>query len=170
MKAPQWLRALEIPDACISQASSAREGRRRFVIHLREGDQIWRVKMDGCWLTSSSEKKVDYLFWGSSALGRKVIILVELKGKHFGKALEQIESTLQRTCKRADGRGIHTGAHQESPGHDLHQEGVQAYVVLSKGKGVRKRLRERERIRQRYGIRVYPKSQRFDINNIDALP
>ena len=170
MKAPQWLRALEIPDVCISQASSAREGRRRFVIHLREGDQIWRVKMDGCWLTSSSEKKVDYLFWGSSALGRKVILLVELKGKHFGKALEQIESTLQRICKRADGRGIHTGAHQESPGHGLHKQGVQAYVVLSKGKGVPQRRLERERIRKRYGVLVHPKSQRLEVNGLDALP
>jgi hypothetical protein len=169
MKAPQWLRALEIPDACISQASSAGEGRRRFVIHLGEGDQIWRVKMDGCWLTSSDEKKVDYLFWGSSASGRKVILLVELKGKHFGRALEQVKSTLQRICKRADGRGIHTGAHQESPGHNL-SEGVLAYVVLSKGKGVPQRQRERERIRQCYGVRVYPKSQRFDVNGIDALP
>jgi hypothetical protein len=171
MSTPQWLRALEIPKDCISPTSSAQERRRSFSIHPQEGDSVWRVKVDGCWLQSSDEKKVDYLFWGQSASGRRVILLVELKGQNFGKALEQMKSTLQRLCKRAGSSGIHTGSHQSSPGHDLHATGgVRAYVVLSKGRGVPQRQRERERIRRRYGVLVYPKSQRLEINGLDALP
>jgi hypothetical protein len=171
MRAPQWLTALGIPEDCISRASSAKGLKRSFSIRPQEGDQIWRVKVDDCWFQSCDEKRVDYLFWAQSASGQKFILLVELKGQHFGKALQQIESTLQRLCKRAGGRGIHTGQHRDCPGHNPHNKGgVRAYAVLSKGEGVPLRQRERERIRQRYGILVHPKSQRLEADGIDALP
>lgn len=126
--------------------------------------------MDGCWLQSDEGKKVDYLFWGQSATGRKMILLVELKEKNFGMALEQIKSTLARLCKLADSKGIHIGTHHRSPGHDQHnQGGVRAHVVLSKGTGVRQRQQERERIRRKYGVIVHPR-ERFEINGLDDLP
>jgi hypothetical protein len=171
MNPPEWLAVLGIPEGCISSQSSATERGLSFTIHRQEGDQIWRVRVDDCWLKSGDEKKVDYLFWGQSTSGRKVILLVELKGQNFGKALEQIESTRQHLCKRADHGGVHTGLHQASPGHDLPvADGVRAYVVLSKGRGVPQRQRERERIRKRYGVLVRPKSRRLEINGIEALP
>jgi hypothetical protein len=170
MKTPQWLEALGIPDSCISLASSAREGKCSFVIHTRPDEQVWRVKVDGCWIQSGAEKKVDYLFWGQSVSGQKLIILVELKGQHFGEALKQIENMLQRLCKRAAGSGIHTGPHRDSPGHNRASAGgVLAFTVLSTGKGVPKRLRERERIRQRYGVLVRSKTRRLEANGLDGL-
>ena len=170
MTSPKWLTTLGIPETCIARKSSAEEHTRRFSIHPQPGDIIWRVKADGCWLQSTGEKKVDYLFWGQSAKGRKAILLVELKGEDFGKALQQIKSTLDQLCKRADGEGIHTGAHRISPGHDpLATGGVLACVVLSKGKGVPQRQRERERLRQRYGVLVRTGERHFEVNGVDAI-
>lgn len=170
MSAPEWLIALGIPAGCIARRSSAEERARRFTIHPRTRDIVWRIKVDECWLQSPDEKKVDYLFWGQSASGRKVILLVELKGEDFGKALRQIRSTLEELCKRADGNGIHVGLHQRSPGHDLLADrGVQAYVVLSKGKGVPQRQREREWLRQRYGVLVHAGERHIEIKSVDAI-
>ena len=109
MSSPRWLTVLAVPKACVTPKSSAQERGRRFVIRPQPGDRIWRVRVDGCWLPGSQERKVDYLFWGQSATGRRVILLVELKGKKFRDALEQIEHTLGRLCKRAESGGIHLG-------------------------------------------------------------
>lgn len=173
MSAPQWLTALGIPEECVSNGSSAHEKGRRFSIRPRRGnqiDEIWRIQVDGCWM-QDDVKKVDYLFWGQSASGRRDILLVELKGQDFGKALQQIESTLRLICKRDGDNIIHTGAHQDAPPHDPPERGgVRAYVVLSSGRGVPQRLRERQRIQERYGVIVYPHEQRLEVNGLDALP
>lgn len=171
MTIPAWLIDLGIPEDCLSQQSSASEKKSSFSINPDREDQIWRVKVDGCWLQTSAKKRVDYLFWVRSRSGRQLILLVELKGNDFGKALQQIESTLRLLCKKAPGQGIHTGAHQASPGHDLTSEGgVRAYVILSKGKKVRQRSVERERLRTRYNVRVYPRSQSLAVKGVDKLP
>ena len=173
MNAPQWLLALGIPEGCISNKSSAEEKGRQFSIRSRRGnkkDDIWRVQVDDCWLKDDAEKRVDYLFWGQSASGRKVILLVELKGQDFNKALQQIASTLQRLCKHTEGNIVHTGHHRASPGHDPHGAGgVRAYVVLSRGRGVPQRQKEREKLRERYGVIVYHREQRLDANGLDDL-
>jgi hypothetical protein len=170
MSAPAWLTTLGIPEGCIARKSSAEEHTRRFSIRSQPGDIVWRVKVDEGWLQSGGDKRVDYLFWGQSASGRKVILLVELKGENFGKALLQIESTLDRLCKRADGNGIHIGPHLHSPGHALLAEGgVRAYVVLSKGKGVPLRLKEQELLRKRYGVFVRTGERHLDVKGIDAV-
>ncbi len=169
MSAPQWLLALGIPEGCVSNSSSAEERGRRFSIHSQPGDEIWRVHVDGCWVCDNV-KRVDYLFWGRSAAGRRVVLLVELKGQDFGRALQQIESTLQRLCKRSGGNIIHTGQHRASLGHEPHGTGgVRAYVVLSKGSGVPQRQREREKLRARYGVIVYHREQRIEANGLDHL-
>jgi hypothetical protein len=171
MSTPQWLRELGIPEDCISPASSTGKGEPSFVILPQAGDQIWRVEVDHCWFGSREGKRVDYLFWGQSASVKRVILLVELKGKKFKDALEQIENTLRRLCKLADGNGIHTGPHRHSPGHALHTKGgVRAYVVSSKGKGVPQRLKEQGRILERYGVFVHTKSQHLQVNDLDNLP
>lgn len=171
MSAPKWLRDLGISESCISRKSSANERGRSFSIRPSKGDHIWCIKVDDCWIRSSGEKKADYLFWCQSRTGRRVIILVELKGKNFGESLQQIKAMLERLCKNADERGIHTGTHRAAPGHDQHDKGgVRAYVVLSKGRGVPKRQVELERIRQKYGVIVHPHEKRFEVYGIDALP
>jgi hypothetical protein len=166
---PEWLTALGIASPCISNNSSANERGRSFSIRPLPGDVVWRVHVDGCWVIGR-ERRVDYLFWARSSTGRRRILLVELKGKDFGSALQQVEASLQQLCKKADGHGIHTGVHQTSPGHDLHEQGVRAYVVLSKGKGVPQRQSEKERLRRRYDVIVIQQSQRMEVIGVDALP
>jgi hypothetical protein len=165
---PKWLTALGIPEECISRNSSAAEHGRSFAIQRRKGDKVWCIKLDDCWWRDSTAKKVDYLFWVQSSSAKKAVLLIELKGKNFGAALEQVVSTLQKLCKKSDGKGIHTGPHNASPGHDLLTEGgVRAYVVTSGG--VSQRQSERERIRKQYGILVYTHTQRFQFDSVDAL-
>ena len=173
MTAPAWLLELGIPEDCISNSSSAREKGRRFSIRPRRGsnaDRIWRIQVDGCWLPEDV-KKVDYLFWGQSGSGRKLVVLVELKGQDFGKALQQIRSTLDFLCKGSVGNRVHTGVHGMSPGHDLPAaRGIKAYVVLATARGVPQRQADRERIRKRYGVVVYHQKQRVEIDGLDAVP
>lgn len=170
MSVPKWLTDLGIPENCIARKSAAEERGRRFSIRPRRGDAIWHVQVDGCWLRNIDGKKVDSLFWGQSASGRKIVLLVELKGSDFGQALAQINDTFAKLCKRADGHGIHLGSHLDSPGHtSLADGGVRAYVVLSKGKGVPQRSNERERLRKRYGVLVQPGERQIEIDGIDSV-
>ena len=72
---------------------------------------------------------------------------------------------LNEPTRLAGNRGIHTGKHRSSPGHNLvAKNGVRAYVVLSKGRGVPLRQMERERIRERYGVQVKAQGQQLEIN------
>lgn len=171
MSVPEWLKALGIPEECISGTTSAAEKGRSFSIRHEEGDQIWRVHVDNCWVKDNNEKRVDYLFWGESATGHKVVILVELKGKQFGKALEQVEVTLERLCKKADGRGIHNGNNHLPLKHDqLNRRGVRVYVILSKGEQVTQHQIDLRRIQKKYGIVVRHTSVRLEVNGLDKLP
>ena len=170
MSVEQGLVTLGIPQNCIARRSSAQERRCRFSIRPRPGDEIWRVDVDGCWLQGSSEKRVDYTFWGHSTSGRRLIVLVGLKGKDFGRALEQIESTLQLLCKQAGDNIIHAAVSPNKPRHDPPAiGGVRAFVILSKGSGVPQRIAKRRKLQQQYGIIVYHHEQRFEIDGLDAL-
>jgi hypothetical protein len=168
--APKWLTALGISEECLSKKGSAKEGRCRFSIRLHPGDKLWRVKVDGCWLSSTDGKKVDYMFWAETAAGKKLIFLVELKGQDFGSALQQIEHTLQRLCKNGDDHGIHAGIHHSSPGHDSPQlGGVRAYIILSSGRKVPQRLSRLEFIRKRYGVPIYRYEQQKEFDGLEGL-
>lgn len=180
MSLPEWFKTTGIPESCVEDKSSCEENKRRFSITPKPLDQIWRVKLDGCWI-KQNEKKVDYLFWVKSKSGKKAIVPVELKGGDYGKALMQIDSTLQLLCKHSYKNILHTGQYQNSPGHNLvNNNGVQAYVVLSQGHGASKRASKRgrkipqhhsklERIRQKYQVRVKPTTKRFHTKGIDSL-
>ncbi|RRR72140.1 MAG: hypothetical protein EI684_10525 [Candidatus Viridilinea halotolerans] len=171
MKAPQWLTRLGIPEACISQKSSVQEKSRRFSIRPQLGDSVWCVKLDGCWIHGDTARRIDYLFWVKNAKSKGIILLIELKGKNFGDALEQIRQTLERLCKNAQDQGIHTGLHRQSPGHDpVEGRGVRAYVILSRGGGVKQRLKDREYLRKKYGVRVVVYGQELVVNGVDRLP
>lgn len=133
MTVPVWLLELGIPAHCITRKTAVEENQRRFRVIPRPGEaheKVWSVQVDGCWLNGEDGKRIDYLFWVERPDGEAVILLVELKGLDYKKALQQIEATLQRLCKLADGRGIHTGTHRNAPKHFTPASGgVRAYVV-----------------------------------------
>lgn len=171
MKTQQWLEALGIPKDCISRSSSAKEKKSSFSIRPQPGDEVWRVKVDDGWFSSNDGKKVDYLFWAKSKRGRKLIVLVELKGIDLRKALQQVEATLKRLCKQSPTKGIHTGAHRASSGHDLTRAGgVRVVIILSSGQKVPRRQRELERLRRKYKVRVHICTKRLFVKGVDALP
>jgi hypothetical protein len=115
-------------------------------------------------------KRVDYLFLGKSASGKKLVLLVELKGGNFGKALDQIEATLQFLCNQSSENVIHNGDHIGSLDHDAPVNGgVRAYVILSHGQKVGRRSRRVEAIRKRFGVRVYAR-EAVSVSDLDALP
>jgi hypothetical protein len=168
MSVPDWMSALNIPAACVSNRTVVEENKRRFSVSPRRGqvkDKVWSVHIDGCWLNSADGKKVDYLFWIDGTDGRTIVLLVELKGQNYKKALQQIEATLQRLCKLADSQGVHTGAHHSAPKHFAPASGgVRAYVILSRGNEVAIQQAYAERLRRRYGVIVVPRSQQFEID------
>lgn len=168
MSVPAWLEDLKIPTACLSNRTVVEENGRRFVLKPRHGtvqDKIWTVHVDECWFTQVESKRVDYLFWANGTDGRTIILLVELKGRDFKKALEQIESTLARLCKYSDGRGIHSGNHLHAPQHlPPTTGGVRAYVVLSQGNEVALQQAYLERLRKKYHVLVTAKSQQLKVD------
>ena len=150
---------------CITNSTSASENRRVFTIERQPGDQVWRLKVDHCWLHDRDGAKTDYLFWCQSATGQKYIFLVELKGRDFSHALEQIEAMLARLCKKANGNMVHQrNDYKASPGHDLTTlGGIKAFVVLSQGSEVQTNQREIARIRQRYNVIIHTKSVKKEV-------
>jgi len=156
---------LGIPADCISNSLSATENKRTFSIERQAGDQVWRVEVDHGWLHAQDGLKTDYMFWCQSADGQKYIFLVELKGRDFSHALEQIEAMLIRLCRSAHGNIVHRrDDHHLSPGHNSTRSGgVRAYVVLSNGSGVQFNQKKMKEIQNRYNVIVYPKSVRQDV-------
>jgi hypothetical protein len=169
-----------IPESCVDRRSSCVEKGRSFSVVPSSSDEIWRVKVDHCWF-DDTQKKVDYLFWIKASSGNKAIILVELKGSDYGKALQQIENTLRLLCKYSHRNIIHTGSHKDSPGHNLiNHKGIQAYVVLSqgheassrrtrRGRKIPQRSSQLERIRQKYHVRVQTTTKRFRQNDVEKF-
>src|SRR4051794_22234966 len=94
MKAPSWLARMGIPEACIEAKSAAAEHRQSFSLVPPVNRPVYRIKVDGCWITDSSRKRIDYLFCCEVEAGQWAVVLVELKGKDYGHALTQVEQTL----------------------------------------------------------------------------
>ena len=151
MPLPQIVESLNIPDHCVSQSTAVTEQKRRFAIDRQPGDIIWCIRVDGCWLDSAG-KRVDYLFYGSVRSGKECLSLVELKGSDFCAALKQILNTVEHLYN------IKAELRQFAAARRL-----TAYVVLSKGPGVRQRLKERRRIEKKYHIIVTPKGQQCEL-------
>jgi hypothetical protein len=168
--------ALGIPENCISNASSASEGRSRFIIHPYRADRgnasdtVFRVHVDGGWLGQGTQK-VDYMFWCQSASGRRIVLLVELKGGDFGKALDQIQATLALLCRKSSDGTFHGGQMSPASKHDdVSAGGVMAYVVFSHGRRVPLYQKRQVELRQQYGVIVYHHERRVEINGVDRLP
>jgi len=179
MSIPEWFILAGIPEVCVEKRSSCKENGRSFSIIPEKSDTIWRVSADSCWI-NKSRKKVDYLFWVKSKSGKRAIILVELKGGSYGKALAQIDSTLQLLCKYSYGNIIHTGPYQKLPGHTpVKDSGIQIYVILSQGhsaserrksgRKIPQRFSKLEALRRKYRVRVMKKTKRFEVKGVDKL-
>jgi hypothetical protein len=167
---PEQLAALGIPPECIENRSSAQEKTRRFSIRPKPGDQIWRIRVDGCWLVGTTRKRVDYVFWCQSASGQRAVLLIELKGKNFGAALEQMDSTLELLCKQSGRNIVHRDAHPGALAHKpINEGGVRAFVILSKGTGVPRRSKERLAIQKKYGVIVHSCTRQERIDGLDSL-
>lgn len=156
---------LGISSACVTNSTSASENKRTFTIERRPGDQVWRLKVDHCWLHDHDGAKTDYLFWCQSANGQKYILLVELKGKNFGHALEQIEAMLLRLCKKSADNIVHRRPdHHATPGHDLTGAGgIRAFAVLSNGSQIQSNQKEIARIRKQYNVIIDTKSVKKEV-------
>lgn len=156
MSLPPLLNELGIPEDCVNQTASAQEKGRSFVINRQQDEVVWRIMVDHCWLRDSERPRVDYLFLGINH--RECLVLVELKGKNFGHALEQIASALAHLYE------LKPALRQVAA-----QGGLSAYVVMSKGQGVSRRFNEIAKIAKKYHVIVHPKSQRHEINGVSRL-
>ena len=148
MNSPEWMGALGVPARCTERLAAAQENQRRFKLEVAKNRTVWRVRVDGCWLRSMEQKKVDYLFCLEESSGGWKLILVELKGKDFGHALEQISQVVEFIKA-------------QPTFHQLGSQPIQAVVVLSNGNNVPAYQRERDRLRARHGIQVIAKSQHY---------
>lgn len=69
-----------------------------FSIHSPVDIYIRKVKVDGC-LIGADQKKCDYIFELDNGL-EKVVIYLELKGRKLELAIEQLESTIEKTLNK----------------------------------------------------------------------
>lgn len=98
-----------IPSECIEQNGAAKnvvctENRRVYRIDSEVDFKRLIIKVDNCLITSSTDKKVDYLI----LLPEKcVAILVELKGNDFSKGIDQLIDTLNKLESRFCGWTFH---------------------------------------------------------------
>lgn len=94
------LARLGVPTRCIENRRNAEENRRSIRLDLPANWNVQKVNVDGCWLTSVNQRKVDVLFYvvpsssNAASAPKQAAVLVEFKGKDFGHALSQIEDTL----------------------------------------------------------------------------
>ncbi|QNL48140.1 hypothetical protein H8S90_15155 [Olivibacter sp. SDN3] len=83
-------------DQCFSNACSAIENGKKFILRNPSNKTVCRVRVDDCLITDKTIKKCDYLFQVS---GSK-FYLVELKGKSIDDAVAQILSTYDNVNKK----------------------------------------------------------------------
>lgn len=83
-------------DNCFSNASSAIENGKKFILRNPSNKTVCRVRVDDCLITDKTIKKCDYLFQVNSSK----FYLVELKGKSIDDAVAQILSTYDNVNKK----------------------------------------------------------------------
>ncbi len=151
MKAPAWLSSnLQIQADCIEQATAANEKGKRFELVAPSGSQVFKVKVDGCWIKSEQTQKVDYMFCCvlNNQPVTQDVILVELKGQHYGEALKQMEATLAKLQPYLSA---------------IKPRQLIGCIVLSNGNEVGKYPNEALSIRKKYGIVLKPKSKELKL-------
>jgi hypothetical protein len=107
---------------------------------------VERAKVDGCWCQDGDPERVDYLFSVASSQGNGIqrAVLIELKGRHFEKALTQIDSTLKRLTSLPAWRGT----------ADMK---TFAFVVLANGREVRGAQEKQLAVQKRHNVRITAK-------------
>lgn len=143
-----WMLALGVPDGCIEEGKRAAEERgRSFLLHVPKGARAFRTKVDGCWFTGNTPKRVDFLFCVELPDGSWAVLLVELKGGHFKEALEQIDSTFRQLRSAPAGAPV---ARRE------------AHVIMSHGRQIPRYDVLRVKIEREHKAIVYPHSGRYE--------
>jgi len=151
VKPPAWLSSnLQIQADCIEQATAAKEKGKRFELVAPSGSQVFKVKVDGCWIKSEQTQKVDYMFCCvlHNQPVTQDVILVELKGRHYGEALEQMKATLAKLQPYLSA---------------IKPRQLIGCIVLSNGNEVGNYQTEALRIRKRYGIVLQHKSKELKL-------
>ena len=82
---------------CFSNASSASENGKKFILKNVSGKSICRVRVDDCLITDQKSKKCDFLF---NIKENSRYFLVELKGVDLDTAVKQIESTFDHVNQK----------------------------------------------------------------------
>ncbi len=141
-----FLARLGIPARCISGDRQASEHGRRTRLDLPDHFTVERAKVDGCWCQDGDPERVDYLFSVASSQGNGIqrAVLIELKGRHFEKALTQIDSTLKRLTSLPAWRGT----------ADMK---TFAFVVLANGREVRGAQEKQLAVQKRHNVRITAK-------------
>lgn len=82
---------------CYSNASSAIEKGKRFVLNNKSRKTVCRIRVDNCLIIDKQIKKCDFFF---AIEETKKYYLVELKGQSIDDAVEQIKSTFSIINKK----------------------------------------------------------------------
>jgi hypothetical protein len=127
------------PEECFLSGLSVKECRRVFSLRLAQGEAAIGIQLDHRAMNWPREQpRCDALFVcsvpGSNAL---VIVLVELKGSDVERALDQIISSANALCKRANAeRSPHTESVKDevtSLGKTGHGHAVLGVIVPKRG-------------------------------------
>lgn len=146
-RSQDFLRRLGIPQECVEQRSAAEERGRHFGLRLEKGQVALRVRVDGCWFSGTEHRRVDYLFLADLSEQTLLCLLVELKGGHYGEALEQLASTLKYL-------------EEQPPYRQQRPQRLVAHIVLSHGNQIPRYQQKESQLRQRYGVQIGRSSRR----------
>jgi len=134
------------------------KGERVFSIRLRRQEEAVGIKLDDVCEWPLGRKRCDGLFVGVlSPAERFLVILVELKGNHVARAIEQIKETALILCKQPDDMfGVHSKWQTIAgfrrllgPGHSAH---VIGFVIATRALNLKQV--ERVILRRDYGLTV----------------
>lgn len=153
------LAALQVPDACISRSRAAKENNCSIQLKLPSEWTVVQVAVDGCWISSETQKKVDVLFQVIPELTQEhsAVLLVEFKGHHLGRALDQLESTLRHL-------------HQYPAWRTAQRLKRFGFVILSKCPQIGSYAQRRQVLTERYKIDIRWKTQQVTVSATDLFP
>ena len=145
-----------VPLTCVSKSHVARENNKQFIVNRSRGD-IFKIKLDFDG-RDISQKTVDYAFLiqaHDSVI--QDIILVELKGRNIKHGFEQIESTLNKYCKKSPkGKTLHNKINHSLGNHD-----TKAFIIAQKHR-LQQNQNCKYQITQKFGVIVDIKTQKYE--------
>jgi len=143
-----------VPEKCVSKSHVASEHHKKLVV-LGKDFEIFKIKLDND--DDTSEKTIDYAFiiLGPGDL-IKEIVLVELKGSDIGHGFKQIESSLNKYCKKSQNGRAHHDSYKDIRGiHD-----TKAFIIAQSN-----RLNQKQQINyqitKKFGVPVVVKTGEY---------